>query len=128
MIFPERILLIEDSAVDVFIHRKVIEQMNESAQIQVCGTAMEALAYLQNCELENLPDIIFLDIRMPDLDGFDFLERLDQLPSDLTSKLKIIMLSSSIDDKDLKRARTNNYVLAFVPKPLTRLKLVELFD
>jgi CheY-like chemotaxis protein len=65
---------------------------------------------------------------MPDLDGFEFLEEFGRLASFITGACKIIMLSSSIDEQDLSKARSNPYVMAFIPKPLTIEKIKELFD
>ncbi len=122
------ILLVEDSPIDVFIHRKVIEQLGLSNNIISYPTASLALEFLESLSDNNaIPTLIFLDIRMPDLDGFDFLERFAGLSTNITSKSRIIMLSSTIDESDLEKARSNTFVLAFIPKPLTKEKLEELF-
>ncbi len=122
------ILLAEDSPVDLFIHRKVIKQSGLCNEIQACSSGNEALTFFRNLKPDDVrPDFLFLDIRMPDLDGFEFLDEFDKLPSELKEHTKIIMLSSSIDETDLSRARSNPYVLAFIPKPLTVEKILELF-
>ncbi|MCB0819157.1 MAG: response regulator [Bacteroidetes bacterium] len=122
------VLFVEDSPVDAFIHRKVITMSGLSNNMHHCTTGREALNFLGAISPgEPVPDLIFLDIRMPDLDGFEFLEQFERLPDRIKSAAKIVMLSSSIDESDLKKARSNPFVLAFVPKPLTIEKVTELF-
>lgn len=122
------VLFVEDSPVDAFIHRKVITMSGLSDKMHNCTTGREALNYLSSIQpQEQVPNLIFLDIRMPDLDGFEFLEQFERLPDRIKSGARIVMLSSSIDESDLQKARSNPFVLAFVPKPLTIEKVTELF-
>jgi CheY-like chemotaxis protein len=119
------VLLIDDNPIDNLVNQKLIERANLAEAIMVRDSAVSAIEYLKsNCDKpENIPDTIFLDIRMPEMDGFQFLEEFDKLPAEVTSRVTIYMLSSSIDPKDISRANDNKYVAKFLTKPLSIEKL-----
>jgi len=122
----KHIALIEDNPIDVFINTKVIEQAELGETISSFPSAQPALDYLKDSEEKNLelPELIILDIRMPDMDGFEFLEAFAQFSDVVTQSVKIIMLSSSIDLEDELKARSFASVIDFICKPLTKDKLL----
>lgn len=129
MKFVDCVLIIEDNPIDVFINTRVIEQSGLSKEIIAKQSAREALEFLNERAIsQELPNLIFLDIRMPDLDGFEFLKEFSELPQRVLDLCKIIMLSSTIDPIELEKVRNSPFVLTFIPKPLTRDKITELFE
>ncbi|MDP2059212.1 MAG: response regulator, partial [Flavobacteriaceae bacterium] len=115
------IMLIDDVEVDLYINQYIIKKKWEDSIILKFTSGIEAFDYLKNNQirLENIPDIIFLDINMPLMNGFEFVEAFKTLNEDLKSKCIIYILSSSFNPLEIKRANEDPYIKAFIEKPLT---------
>ncbi len=116
-------LLIDDNYIDNFVTRKILESSNFAETITIVRSATEAIDMLRDGTVK--PDVIFLDIRMPMMGGFEFLEEFDQIDIDKEG-IKIFMLSSSLDPLDLRKSQDNKYITQFIHKPLTQKALEEL--
>ena len=116
-------LLIDDNYIDNFVTRRILENSNFAEQIIVRQSPTEAINSLREGTIK--PDVIFLDVRMPQMSGFEFLEEYDSL---LINKkaIKIFMLSSSLDPTDMKESVGNKYITQFIHKPLTIKALEEI--
>ena len=112
-----KVLIVDDDLVARFLVERILVKKNISKQIITAANGEEALAILNNISSqENYPDLILLDIKMPVMDGFEFLEALQH--SDLSSlPIKIVLLTSSHNQKDVERAK-NYSVAAYLIKPL----------
>ena len=117
-------LLIDDNYIDNFVTRRILESSNFADTIVVKQSAKEAIESLQDGLIR--PDVIFLDLRMPTMNGFEFLTEFDKLMGSVKEGIKIFMLSSSLDPFDVKRSAENKYVTQFLHKPLTHKTLAEL--
>ena len=91
-------------------------------------SATDALKYLNSlpADADAIPNVIFLDIRMPEMDGFGFLEKYKDVPDIVKQNCSIIMLSSSTHPDDKEKAENNPYVKGFLSKPLNEEKLKQL--
>lgn len=117
-------LLIDDNYIDNFVTRKILESGNFADNIIVIQSAYDAIDALRDGSVN--PDVIFLDIRMPQMSGFEFLQAFETLEMDNKERVKIFMLSSSLDPTDMNSSKGNKYVAQFVHKPLTHQALEEL--
>jgi len=122
----EKTVLIDDSDIDLFIQRRFLEVYNFSSELFLYKSADEALAWLKNINGEAAPDIIFLDLNMPEVDGFSFLKTFKDLPEKIKTKSKIVVLTSSNSIKDRDQAFTYKNVIQFITKPLKQSDIEEL--
>lgn len=117
------VLLIDDSSDDNFFHERAIKKSGVNATITVFTYAEEALTFLQGLATKkddgSAPDLIFLDINMPRMTGWEFLQAYADLPDHVRSSIVILMLSTSPDPKDQELAKENQFVTDFNNKPLT---------
>lgn len=118
----DKVMIIDDNALDLYIAAKLITNNSFSKHVLEYDNASAALEFLaenqENTDL--LPQIIFVDIYMPLMDGFEFLENYKLLSSTLTDHCKIIMVSSTIDDRDIFTAKHDQSVSLFAVKPITK--------
>jgi CheY-like chemotaxis protein len=118
----QTILLIDDDNISNFITEKLILREQFALEVVSYLSAEEALAYLKNLEQQQLPapDIIFLDLNMPEMDGWEFIREFKKLSQQFTGRSRVFMLSSAVDSKDIVQARTMEEIEDFISKPLTK--------
>lgn len=110
--------LIDDSAFDLFIYEKLLIKSGITSSVKTFNSARDALKHLIR-QADTLPDIvILLDLQMPDMNGFEFIDEFDQLPETLRQKVRIFMLSSTIDTRDIEKAKASQHIIDLLPKPL----------
>ena len=120
------IYLIDDDSLVNYLNSEMIHAMAPKSQILTFESAAKALASLHSkvdLEENSFPQWIFLDINMPFMDGWEFLEQYAQFPASFRLNTKIFLLSSSIDKHDLDRASANLYVFDYLVKPLNDAQL-----
>lgn len=124
----KRILLIDDDPIANFLHENLIRELNFAEEVIVKTDAEEALGYLKHqCEVRNQSvgyiDLILLDLNMPNIGGFEFLDKMKDLS--LKKTIEVVILTSSISKKDIEMAHQYR-IKEFLSKPLTEetLKLL----
>ena len=117
----KKVLLIDDNDIDNFINERMITTSNFSEKVIVKNSAEGALDFLRSSasDVNALPEVIFLDLNMPVMDGFGFLEEFEKLDELVRNHCHVVVLSSSISAEDINRASTNPYVTRYVNKPLS---------
>ena len=116
-------MIVDDNELDSFVLKNVLTANGFAAEAVLMPDGHSALDYLKANASERLPRIIFLDIMMPHMDGFAFLEEINKLSDPIKKNSKVIMLSTSESFKDLNRANQSKYVYKFLNKPLNKLVL-----
>lgn len=118
------VMLIDDNDIDNFINEKMIKANAFASNVYVHTSSKSALEFLKNIEIlkaypsELLPSYIFLDINMPIMDGFYFLEQFEKFSEEFRSSVKIAMLTTSSNESDMERVKPFKNVVAFINKPL----------
>lgn len=115
-------IIIDDSQLDCFIGEKIIQNTGTYSSVKSFAEAKDALNTIRDnpVDPEDPMTIIVLDIQMPFMNGFQFVEAFEQLPDDIRSKYVIFMFSSSINESDKNRIENHPAILKFYSKPISK--------
>lgn len=117
---PNLLIIVDDSTFDLKINSRIATHAGIFKQILCFSSAEATLDFLiENRDNKNIfPHIILLDIQMPEMDGFELMERFEKFPDSFKKQSKVVMLSSTDDLSDIARAETNKNILKLLKKPL----------
>lgn len=123
------VMLVDDNDIDNFINERMILASHFAETVYINTSTRSAIEFLKNLSANqslresHLPAYIFLDINMPILDGFHFVEDFERLDPKLKEDIRIVMLTSSFDPADISRAKNYSSIVSFIHKPLTEKAL-----
>jgi len=122
------VLLIDDNPDDNFFHEREIKKNDIATHIVTMNSGSDALSFIKS-QADNMdmrPDLIFLDINMPGMNGWEFLEQYELLDKELQNGIIIVMLSTSENPDDIAMAKKWSFVFGFFSKPLSKeiLKII----
>lgn len=126
----KRVMVIDDNPVDRYVAERIFKKHAFAEEIICVESARKGLEYLISLKdvPDQLPHLIFLDIMMPEMNGFEFLEAYKALPETIRKHCIIMMLTTSIHTDDHEKASENPYVNRFLNKPLNGRMLKDLED
>ncbi|MFC6997157.1 response regulator [Rufibacter roseus] len=124
------ILLVDDDDTTNYLNKRLLERMQIAEEIEIVTNGEEALQFLDDRAASELPlpDLMFLDIKMPVMDGFEFLETYHQLPDHLKQGIVVMMLTSSASFYDLERLKQYSTVQRHISKPLQEAHVREILQ
>ncbi|WP_347049171.1 response regulator [Flavobacterium olei] len=118
----DTVMIIDDNSVDLYITSRMVSKNNFGSNVLLYTSAEEALKYLKDHQDEKalLPDVIFVDIYMPLMSGFEFLAEYDKFDASLKNEIRTYIVSSTIDKQDIARSDADKNVVSFQVKPITK--------
>lgn len=121
------LLVIDDDDINIFIIKKIVEKTGYNVNMVSKANGLLAIEHLQaKLNQEDFPHLILIDINMPVLNGWEFLDAYEGL--NISQKVDMYMLSSSVYENDIEKAKTYEKVKGFISKPLSIDRLIELFN
>jgi len=126
----KKVYLIDDDDIFVFLTKKTILKVSPDIDVEVFSDGLQAITHIKEVAAnpEELPDIIFLDLNMPVMDGWEFLAEYQDIYTSLARKNELYIVSSSISPHEMERSRNISSVSEFIIKPLVKEKFLEILE
>jgi len=121
--------IIDDDEIFIYGFKKFIEIRGVFAEILDFSNGQQAIDYLLNpFHADNLPDLIFVDINMPVMDGWEFMEAFEEIKSQMGKKISVYAVSSSVDINDINRAKNNPVIEDYILKPISESNVADIIN
>ena len=126
----KKLIFIDDSPLDHFILKRILNRHHLPYEVNCTANGVEVIDFLEQhrSDTDSLPDIILLDLYMPQFDGWAFLEKIEQLCTFLSKPVKVYILSASINPEDIQNIMQYAFVSSFIFKPITKNILEKLIS
>jgi CheY-like chemotaxis protein len=126
----KKVYLIDDDDIYVFLTKKTILKVREDVDVEVFSDGLQAITHLKEIQHQPdlLPDVIFLDLNMPVMDGWAFLNEYQHLAPAFARQNELYIVSSSISPHEIERSKTLPVVSEFIIKPLVKEKFLEILE
>ena len=120
-----KLVLIDDNPIDHYIMRTMLYNNDVCQQATYTYDGSMVIEFMEEnkANTNSLPDVIFLDLTMPDFSGWDFLEKFEKLKGDLKKPVELYVMTSSVRDSDRERSIQYECVSSFISKPLSKQAL-----
>lgn len=122
------VLLVDDSDSTNYVNEKIVNRADITNKVVAKESGMDALEYLKTAGDYEYPELIFLDINMPGMNGWEFLEAYEKLDKRNNGLLVVVMLTTSLNPDDRTKAVRLGYVGDFINKPLNTDKVLEIYE
>lgn len=122
-----KILIIDDNIIDQIVTKQLLKKVLGITETSTANNGKQGIQWLNNYKINSEESlIILLDIKMPEMDGFEFLSEYETLSEELKKGTQIFMLSSTLDPNDITRAKSNKYVKSLLSKPFPAKEFIEM--
>jgi CheY-like chemotaxis protein len=124
------VLIIDDDSIYQFVSCKTLESTGYINKIKVCSNGEEACKFLEANmhNADELPDVILLDVNMPIMNGWQFLDSYKYLRPNLSKEIQVFIVTSSMNDQDKEYSRRYNCIQGYIVKPLGKDKISEILS
>lgn len=121
----KKIMMIDDDTINNIIMNGIVRTIPEIEDFHIYNSSYEALEVLSQADKSAFPDVILVDLKMPEMDGFEFIEQFEK-KFGTTLQTKLYIATSSVSSRDKEKGTSIKFISGFIIKPLTKEKLMEI--
>ncbi len=119
----KNVLIIDDDDLSIFLMGLTIDEIDFIEKYDSVNSGWEALRFFENCKKGTAPEVILLDLNMPEMDGYEFIQHFEEKFAQTHQKTKIIVITSSQRESDRSRSLAFESVIGFINKPLEEIEI-----
>lgn len=126
MLTKKKLMIVDDDTLSIYLNKITIEQTNMANICETFDNGLDAINFIKKNTKnpDSLPDIILLDLFMPIMDGWQFINEYNSFKEKLSKEILIFIVSSSISPDDISRSKSYNSIQDYIIKPITKEKII----